>query len=55
MKELEEEDDIFNLKAEKKRENTINGNEEATEITEDFINDKKPTKRRRGDSDETPV
>jgi hypothetical protein len=55
MEELEEEDDILDLEAEEERGGTIDGNEEVIEITEDFTSDERPTKRRRGDFDETPV
>jgi hypothetical protein len=56
--EMEEEENIFDLKIEEERGSIINGNEKvikATEATEDFISDGRPTKRRRGSSDEAPV
>jgi hypothetical protein len=55
IEELEEEDDILNLEAEEKRGGTIDRNKKMIEITKDSTNNKRPTKRYRGNADKTPV
>jgi hypothetical protein len=50
---IEEKNDILNIKIEEENRDIINDNKEVTETEQDFRNDKRPAKRRRGDSADT--